>query len=162
MLLFYRIIVFLVLILSPIILFGRIIKKKETLKSFFEKIGIYNKHKTRSKRKLIWIHGSSVGEILGVLPLIEKLDQSKYIGQILITSNTLSSSKIINNLNLKKTVHQFFPLDTNFLSKRGDTLIRIKISDENNNFNFQLKNKRNIDRKAINLLRNKEISAIIS
>ena len=51
---------------------------------------------------------------------------------------------------------------TNFLSKRGDTLIRIKISDENNNFNFQLKNKRNIDRKAINLLRNKEISAIIS
>ena len=51
---------------------------------------------------------------------------------------------------------------TNFLSKRGDTLIRIKISDENNNFNFQLKNKRNIDRKAINLLRNKEITTIIS
>ena len=35
------------------------------------------------------------------------------------------------------------------------------MSDENNNFNFQLKKKRNIDRKTINLLRNKEISAII-
>ena len=49
-----------------------------------------------------------------------------------------------------------------FLLKNGDTLIKIKLSDENNNFNFQLKNKRNIDRKTINLLRNKEISAILS
>ena len=44
----------------------------------------------------------------------------------------------------------------------GNTLIKIKISDKNNNLNFQLKNKRNIDRKTINLIRNKEISAIIS
>jgi len=49
-----------------------------------------------------------------------------------------------------------------FLPKNGDTLIKIKLSDENNVFNFQLENKRNIDRKTINLLRNKEISAIIS
>ena len=41
-------------------------------------------------------------------------------------------------------------------------VIKIKIDDKNNNYNFQLKNKRNIDRKTINLLRNKEISAIIS
>ena len=49
-----------------------------------------------------------------------------------------------------------------FLNNNGDTLIKIKIDDKNNNYNFQLKNKRNIDRKTINLLRNKEISAIIS
>ncbi len=49
-----------------------------------------------------------------------------------------------------------------FLKDNGDTLIKIKIDDKNNNYNFQLKNKRNIDRKTINLLRNKEISAIIS
>ena len=49
-----------------------------------------------------------------------------------------------------------------FLPKIGDTLIKIKLSDENKDFNFQLKNKRNIDRKTINLLRNKEISAILS
>ncbi len=48
-----------------------------------------------------------------------------------------------------------------FLPKNGDTLIKIKLNDENNNFNFQLKNKRNIDRKTINILRNREISAII-
>ena len=49
-----------------------------------------------------------------------------------------------------------------FLPKSGDTLIKIKLSDEKNNFDFQLKKKRNIDRKTINLLRNKEISAVIS
>ena len=48
-----------------------------------------------------------------------------------------------------------------FLPENGDTTINIKISDKNNNYSFRLKNKRNIDRKTLNLLRNKEISAII-
>ena len=48
-----------------------------------------------------------------------------------------------------------------YLSANGQTLVKIKLSDESNNFDFQLKNKRNIDRKTINLLRNKEISAIL-
>ena len=49
-----------------------------------------------------------------------------------------------------------------FLPKNGETLVKINLSDENNDFNFRLKNKRDIDRKTLNLLRNKEISAIIS
>ena len=48
-----------------------------------------------------------------------------------------------------------------FLNVNGDTVVKIKISDKNNYYNFQLKNKRNIDRKTINILRNREISAII-
>ena len=48
-----------------------------------------------------------------------------------------------------------------FIPNKGNTLIKIKLSDKNNDFKFQLKNKRNIDRKTINLLRNKEISSII-
>ena len=53
---------------------------------------------------------------------------------------------------------------SNFLpeNEKGDTIIKIKLSDKNNDLKFQLKNKRNIDRKTVNLLRNKEISAIIS
>ncbi len=49
-----------------------------------------------------------------------------------------------------------------FLPDNGNTLIKIEMSDQNNQLSFQLKNKRYIDRKTINLLRNKEISAIIS
>ena len=47
------------------------------------------------------------------------------------------------------------------LSEKGNTLIKINVSDNENNLYFQLKNKRNIERKTLNLLRNKEISAII-
>ena len=49
-----------------------------------------------------------------------------------------------------------------FLIKDGDTIVKINLGDNNNNFEFQLKNKRNIDRKTLNLIRNKQISAIIS
>ncbi len=49
-----------------------------------------------------------------------------------------------------------------FLPKNGNTLIKIKLSNEKNNLDFQLENKRNIDRKTLNLIRNKEITAIIS
>ena len=38
----------------------------------------------------------------------------KKIKQILITSNTLSSSKILSNFKFKKTIQQFFPIDTNY------------------------------------------------
>ena len=36
----------------------------------------------------------------------------------MITSNTLSSAKIIQKLKLRKVTHQFYPIDTNFLSKK--------------------------------------------
>ena len=51
---------------------------------------------------------------------------------------------------------------SNFLTKKGETIVKIKINNKDYNFDFQLSNKRNIDRKTINLLRNKEISALIS
>jgi len=47
------------------------------------------------------------------------------------------------------------------LFEKGGTLIKINFRDNENNFYFQLENKRNIERKTINLLRNKEISTII-
>ena len=117
MLLFYRIIINLVFLISPLILVIRIISKKETLKSFFEKVGNISKKKVING-KLIWLHGSSVGEILGTIPLIEKLEKRRDVKQILITSNTLSSAKILEKLKLKKIVHQFFPIDTNIISKK--------------------------------------------
>jgi len=109
---FYRILINLILLLSPIIVLIRLLQKKEDTIRFKEKFGFISKKKL--KGKLIWFHGASVGEILSVIPLIEKLEKNKEIKQILITSNTLSSSKILSKLKLKKTVHQFFPIDTNY------------------------------------------------
>ena len=108
---FYKILINLIYLLSPIIVLIRLIQRKEDLLRFKEKLGFFSKKKI--KGKLIWFHGASVGEILSVIPLIEKLEKNKEIKQILITSNTLSSSKILSKLRLKKTIHQFFPIDAN-------------------------------------------------
>ena len=116
MLFIYRIIINLIILISPIIILIRLINKKEDSKRFKEKFCFFQKKKI--KGKLIWFHGASVGEILSVIPLIEKLERKKEIKQILITSNTLSSSKIISNLKLKKVVHQFFPIDTNYHTQK--------------------------------------------
>ena len=115
MLFLYRILANLTLLISPLIIIVRIFKKKEHPIRFLEKLGIFNKK--RKLGKLIWFHGSSVGEILSVIPLVEKLEKKKDIKQILITSNTLSSAKVFNNFKLKKTIHQFFPIDSNIITK---------------------------------------------
>ena len=48
-----------------------------------------------------------------------------------------------------------------FLTSYGDTLIKIQLQNKDEYLSFNLENKRDIDRKTLNLLRNKEISAII-
>ena len=50
---------------------------------------------------------------------------------------------------------------SNYLNKNGDTLININLTNSDKDLKFKLENKRNLDRKMLNLLRNKEISAII-
>ena len=116
MLIIYKILINFVFFFSPIIIIFRIFKGKEDTSRFKEKIGFFSKK--RNKGKLIWFHGASVGEIQSIIPLIEKFEKNKEIKQILITSNTVSSSLIIKNLRLKKTIHQFFPIDCNFISKK--------------------------------------------
>ncbi len=112
----YRIFISLILILSPLIILLRLLKKKEDFSRFREKLGFFKK--IRSKGKLLWFHGASVGEFQSIVPLLEKYEKSNKIDQILITSNTLSSSKLISKIKLKKVTHQFFPIDNNLIVKK--------------------------------------------
>ena len=105
----YNFLVYFVIILSPLIIIYRIIKKKENPERFLEKFSINKKE--RKKGKLIWFHCSSVGEFLSVVPLIQEFEKIKSIKQILVTTSTLSSSKIFRKFKFKKTSHQFYPLD---------------------------------------------------
>ena len=95
----YRFLINIVFILSPIIVILRLVKRKEDFKRFKEKFCFFSNKK--KQKKLIW-----------------QLEKNKKVDQILVTTTTLSSSKVFNNFKFKKTSHQFFPIDTNFLSKR--------------------------------------------
>jgi 3-deoxy-D-manno-octulosonic-acid transferase len=112
----YQIILSLLVLISPILIIFRIYKGKEDKIRFREKFSIPSKK--RSKGKLIWFHGASVGEILSIIPLIENYEKDKLINQILVTSSTLSSSKALKKFKFKKTVHQFYPIDHFFFTKR--------------------------------------------
>ena len=112
----YQIFLSIILIFSPIIIIHRIIKNKEDKFRVKEKFCFFSKK--RNTGKLIWFHGSSVGEILSVIPIIKKYDNDKSVDTILITSSTLSSSGIIKKIKFKKTIHQFYPIDFFLFSKK--------------------------------------------
>ncbi len=104
------------IIFSPIIILIRIIFGKEDHNRFLEKFCIYRK-KFKIK-KTIWLHGSSVGEILSVIPLIHELEKNNKIKKILLTSSTTSSALIFSKHKFKKTTHVYFPIDTNYLTNK--------------------------------------------
>mgnify|MGYP001230561538 FL=1 len=109
MLFIYQLIISVLLLTSPFILLIRILRKKENIKSLKEKFSFNSKRRVNGK--LIWFHGASVGEVLSIIPIIKHYEKDKSIKQILVTSSTLSSLKVIKKFNFKKTIHQFYPID---------------------------------------------------
>ena len=112
----YEVLGLIFIIFSPIIFLIRIFLGKEDPKRFLEKFCIYSK---RFKiKKTTWLHGSSVGEILSVIPIINALEKNKNIKKIILSSSTTSSALIFSKYKFKKTIHVYFPIDTNYLSNK--------------------------------------------
>ncbi len=112
----YQILLSLLIIISPLIVIIRIFKNKEDKIRFKEKFGFFSKN--NKSKNLIWFHGASVGELMSVLPIIDEYEKNKQIDKILITTSTLSSSKILEKIKYKKVIHQFLPIDHIFFSKK--------------------------------------------
>ncbi len=105
----YQAFLSIILLISPIIIILRIFKNKEDQKRFVEKFSIPSKR--RKNGTLIWFHACSVGEVLSIIPLIKYYEKNNNVNQILITTSTLSSSKVLKKFKFKKTIHQFYPID---------------------------------------------------
>ena len=75
--------------------------------------------------------------------------------------NLLSSP--INNVKFNlKNVNKIEELSKKLTNNDGCSNIQIEVHDLDKKLTFKLKNKRQIDRKSVNLIKNKDISVLIN
>ncbi|WP_343562190.1 3-deoxy-D-manno-octulosonic acid transferase [Kiloniella sp. b19] len=106
-------------LLSPLIalhLKKRIRKGKEDARRLPERFG--HSSLEREDGKLVWLHGASVGETLSILTLIRKLNERRSDLRFLVTSGTVTSSKLMAERLPDNAVHQFIPVDTFAATRR--------------------------------------------
>ncbi len=84
-------------------------KGKEDPERFSERLG--QPGRARPEGKLIWAHAASIGEALSLLPLIEKFAREQDKLNIMITTGTVTSAKLMTERLPKNTFHQFVPVD---------------------------------------------------
>jgi 3-deoxy-D-manno-octulosonic-acid transferase len=93
--------------LTPLLLSYRLKRGKEDAARLPERRG--ESKLARPAGPLVWIHGASVGEIMAVIPLIERMHAAGF--QILATSGTVTSAELAQQRLPPGAIHQFVPLD---------------------------------------------------
>lgn len=63
----------------------------------------------RPEGPLVWVHSASVGELLAVVPLIERLRGQQV--RVLVTTGTVTSADVARKRLPEDVIHQFIPLD---------------------------------------------------
>lgn len=66
---------------------------------------------SRPQGKLIWFHGASVGESISILKLIDHLLERHPDLNVLVTTGTVTSARLLAKHLPKQCIHQFIPLD---------------------------------------------------
>ena len=95
--------------LAPFLLHRRSLRGKEHPERAGERLGIASQ--PRPSGALVWVHGASVGECMAALPLIEAL-LAEARCNVLVTSGTVTSAKIMSERLPARALHQFVPIDT--------------------------------------------------
>ena len=145
----YRYFTYFLFPLFVILIYFRSFLNKEDRIRFKEKIftSHFNANKDNKKR-LIWFHAASIGECLSIIPLVHSVNNKYKNVSFLITTVTLSSSKLLEQKlsQYKNIVHRFFPLDLEifaekFLNLWKPNLVCFVDSEIWPNFLFKIKEK---------------------
>ena len=121
MILIYRIITTILYPFLFILLYFRILLKKEDPKRFKEKLLISKFNvKKKNKAELIWFHASSIGEFKSIIPIIKHLNIKNKNLKFLITTTTLSSGNLAKIIlkQFNNVEHRYFPFDIDFLIEK--------------------------------------------
>ena len=94
----------------------RLRKGKEDKSRFGERLGFSNKRRPRGP--LVWLHGASVGETISILPLIQKFREERPDLNVLVTSGTVTSARLMKERLPDGVIHQFAPIDHWFAVRR--------------------------------------------
>jgi len=82
---------------------------KEERARIGERFGIASQ--PRPDGPLIWIHAASVGESVSVLPLLERIRETRPGLNFLVTTGTVTSARLMADRLPDDAVHQYVPLD---------------------------------------------------
>jgi 3-deoxy-D-manno-octulosonic-acid transferase len=82
---------------------------KEDAQRFGERLG--RPGMPRPAGPLVWIHAASVGEAMTMLGLIERLLQTRATLEILVTTGTVASARLLEQRLPPRARHQFVPVD---------------------------------------------------
>ena len=93
--------------LTPALLAWRRRNGKEEAGRLAERSGIAVIERPRGR--LAWLHGASVGEAIALLPLMARLRQRGL--QVLVTTGTVTSARILEDRLPPGAIHQYIPLD---------------------------------------------------
>ena len=121
MIIIYRILTYILYPFLILLTYLRKLIKKEHSIRYKEKIfPFFFNVKRNPNTNLIWFHAASIGEFKSILPLIYKLNTSKENLEFLVTTVTLSSSKLAEKefKVIDNVQHRFFPLDISFIIKK--------------------------------------------
>ena len=100
MLLIYRYLINILYPLIILIVYLRTKFNKEDKKRYKEKLFSSSFNIKKIKKKLIWFHAASLGELNSIIPIIKKISKKKNF-QILITTVTLSSARLASKKLIK-------------------------------------------------------------
>ena len=99
----------------PLALQRRAARGKEERGRIRERLG--HAGQPRPAGQLVWIHGASVGECIAALPLIDELLKVPN-RNILVTSGTVTSARLMAERLPSRAFHQYAPVDTPFAVER--------------------------------------------
>jgi 3-deoxy-D-manno-octulosonic-acid transferase len=134
MILLYNIVFFIAVMLGLPLIIPMVLISDKRRKTVFQRLGLIrwppkfvSQDFGKSKKKLVWVHGLSVGEVLSAVPLVKRLNECSAAPRIVFSASTKTGFDIANRhfINDVEAVF-YFPYDLAFSVKR----ILRKISPE--------------------------------